>query len=119
MDAVNVVNENRPSPPKAGEAMLDVRGGEIRSMPSPDERRQQQHALIPREPHDVGVAESEPDSAHVEAARVLADEAGDDLRAHGFSDAEIRHWAEAYCREQRSGDLETFLAWIELREHQS
>lgn len=72
--------------------------------------------LVPREPHEVGVTESEPDSAHMEAARVLADEAEDKLAARGFSDDEIRHWAEAYCREQRSGDLETFLAWIDQRE---
>jgi hypothetical protein len=89
---------------------------EIRRMPSADERRHQQHALIPAEPHEVGVAESEPDSAHEEAARVLADEAEDALAARGFSHDEIRHWAEAYFREQRSGDLETFLAWIDQRE---
>jgi len=116
---MDVVTENRSRPPMAREEVLDMRGGEIRRMPSADERRQQRHALIPEAPHDVDVAESEPDSAHVEAARVLADEAKDELGAHGFSEEEIRHWAEAYCREQRSGDLETFLAWIDLREHQS
>jgi hypothetical protein len=75
--------------------------------------------LTPEEPHEVGLAESEPDSAHVEAARVLADEAESVLVTCGFSDDEIRHWAEAYCREQGSGDLETFLAWIDVQEHRS
>jgi hypothetical protein len=80
--------------------------------------RETAYELIPTEPHEVGVAESEPDSAHVEAARVLADEAEHELAARDFSDDEIRHWAEAYCREQRSGDLEAFLAWVDLRERQ-
>lgn len=75
--------------------------------------------LVPEEPHEVGLAESEPDSAHVEAARVLAGEAERMLVICGFSADEIRHWAEAYCREQGSGDLETFLAWIDLQEHRS
>ena len=75
--------------------------------------------LTPEEPHEVGLAASEPDSAHAEAARVLADEAERVLVRCGFSDDEIRHWAEAYCREQGSGDLETFLAWIDRREHRS
>jgi hypothetical protein len=92
---------------------------EVRRGPSADERRHQQRALFPAEPNEVGVAESEPDSAHVEAARMLADEAEEELVARGFTNDEIRHWAEAYCREQRSGDLETFLDWVDLREHQS
>jgi hypothetical protein len=81
--------------------------------------RSEPHGLVPPEPHEVGVAESEPDSAHVEAARVLADEAEDELAAYGFDDDEIRHWADAYCREQRSGDLDGFLAWIDQREGRS
>jgi sporulation protein YlmC with PRC-barrel domain len=95
---------------------LRVTWEEIQRMPSTDERREQQHELIPKEPREVGIAEFEPDSAHIEAARVLADEAEHELAARGFGDDEIRHWAEAYYREQRSGDLETFLAWIDLRE---
>jgi hypothetical protein len=91
---------------------------EIRDMPRAEEPREH-HDLTPREPHEVGVAESEPDSAHVEAARVLADEAEHELAARGFRDDQIRHWAEAYCREHHSGDLEAFLAWIDQREEQS
>lgn len=83
-----------------------------------DEPRKRHH-LLPWEPHEVGVAEFEPDSAHVEAARVLADEAEGELVPRGFDDDEIRHWAEAYCREQGSGDLEAFLAWIDQQEDRS
>ena len=75
--------------------------------------------MVPAEPHEYGIVESEPDSAHAEAARVLADEAEDRLAARGFTDDEIRHWAEVYSREERSGDVETFLAWIDQREHRS
>jgi hypothetical protein len=102
------------------EAMVWLRAtrDEIQAMPSAD-APPQRHELVPREPHEVGVTESEPDSAHAEAARALSDEAHDKLAARGFNNDEIRHWAQAYCREQHSGDLDTFLTWIDQREHRS
>lgn len=73
--------------------------------------------LEPEEPSDAGVAEADPDAAHAEAARVLADEAEDRLRAQGFTDEEIRRWADAYCREEGSGDVDGLVAWIAQQEH--
>jgi hypothetical protein len=75
--------------------------------------------LQPEEPHDAGVSEADPDVSHIEGARVLADQAEDRLRALGFTDDEIRHWAEAYCREEGSGDVDSLVAWIAEQEHRA
>lgn len=73
--------------------------------------------LTPAEPHDLGIDDHDPDLAHKEAAHVLADEARRALRHAGFTDSEIRHWADAYVAGQRAGDVGAFLAWIDAREH--
>jgi hypothetical protein len=72
--------------------------------------------LEPEEPREAGVSEADPDVSHVEAARVLADQAKDRLREQGFTDEEIRRWAEAYAREEGSGDVDRFIAWIAQQE---
>lgn len=72
--------------------------------------------LTAKEPEDAGVSEAEPDASHVEAARLLADQARDRLSAQGFDDDEIRRWAEAYEREEQSGDVDAFIAWIARQE---
>lgn len=74
-------------------------------------------ALVAEEPHDVGVNDRDPDVAHAEAAHLLADEAHELLRARGFTDRQILHWADAYVRAEHSGDVDLFLAWIYAREH--
>lgn len=74
-------------------------------------------ALRPGEPRDLGVDDHEPDVAHVEAAHLLAGEAHAVLRARGFTDRQILHWADAYVRAEHSGDVDLFLAWIYAREH--
>ncbi len=75
--------------------------------------------LVPIEPHDVGVNDRDPDAAHTEAAHLLADEAHGVLSARGFTDSEIRHWTDAYIRQEGSGDVDGFLAWIAEQEHLS
>jgi hypothetical protein len=72
--------------------------------------------LQPEETREAGVSEAEPDASHVEAARLLADQARERLRRQGFDDDEIRRWAEAYAREQRSGDVDDLIEWIARRE---
>lgn len=75
--------------------------------------------LEPMEPHEAGVSEADPDAAHLEAAHVLADEAEPRLRAQGFTDDQICRWAEAYLREEGSGDVDGFIAWIDRQEHRT
>lgn len=72
--------------------------------------------LEPEEPHEAGVSEAEPDVSHVEAARLLADQARGRLRDQGFDEEEIRKWAEAYSRERESGDVDDFVEWIAQQE---
>ena len=57
--------------------------------------------------------------APLEGARILANDAREDLRARGFTDDEIDRWADAFLVEQGSGDLPDFLAWIETQERNS
>ncbi len=72
--------------------------------------------LRPARPRDVGVREEVPDMAHIAAARVLANEAHDVLGPVGFTDEQLRLWAESYLAEQHSGDMETFVRWMDARE---
>lgn len=72
--------------------------------------------LEPEEPREAGVSEAEPDVSHVEAARLLADQARGRLGAQGFDREQIRTWAEAYARERGSGDVDDFVAWIARQE---
>ncbi|HSJ46308.1 MAG TPA: hypothetical protein VK923_16655 [Euzebyales bacterium] len=73
--------------------------------------------LEPEEPSEAGVSEAEPDVSHVEAARLLADQAGERLEAQGFDREEIRKWADAYAREEGSGDVDDLVEWIARQEH--
>jgi hypothetical protein len=75
--------------------------------------------LTPEEPSEAGVEEQVADSAHEEGARLLADEALPRLAAAGFSDDQIRRWAEVFVARQGSGDPEEFIAWIAQQEHQA
>ena len=68
--------------------------------------------LTPEEPHEAGVPEKVADASHEEGARVLADQARERLRDRGFTDEQIREWAETYIAEEASGDVDGLVAWI-------
>lgn len=72
--------------------------------------------LRPARPRDVGVEERVPEIVGIVGARALANEAHDVLGARGFTDEQLRLWAESYLTEEHTGDLETFLEWIALKE---
>jgi hypothetical protein len=75
--------------------------------------------LTPEEPHEAGVPEKVADQSHEEGARILADEARDRLTARGFTDEQIREWAETYIAEEGSGSVEGLLDWIARQEHKN
>ena len=70
----------------------------------------------PADPEQVGVEPETPDMMQVEAARLLANDARDQLRDRGFDDRQIDRWANTYVAEHGSGDLDTFLAWVAREE---
>ena len=72
--------------------------------------------LTPEEPHEAGVPEKVADVSHEEGARILADEAGKQLKERGFTDEQIREWAETYIAEEGSGSVEGLIDWIARRE---
>jgi hypothetical protein len=75
-------------------------------------------APTPERPRDAGVAETEPDElGALEGARVLENDAREQLSARGFDDEQIRKWADAYIERFGAGDVEQFVAWIEREEH--
>lgn len=75
--------------------------------------------LKPARPSDEGVEERTPDMSRIAAARVLANEAYDLLAPKGFTDEQLRLWAESYLVEEHSGDLETFLEWMAAMERRA
>ena len=75
--------------------------------------------LTPEEPHEAGVPEKVADQSHEEGARILADEARDELTKRGFTDQQIREWAETYIAEEGSGSVEGLLDWIGRQEHRN
>ncbi|MGH8935101.1 MAG: hypothetical protein ACRDXD_02350 [Acidimicrobiia bacterium] len=56
--------------------------------------------------------ERTPDFSRIEGAQLLADQARESLRREGFTDEEIRKWAETFVAERGSGDLGDFLDWF-------
>jgi len=74
--------------------------------------------LTPEEPHEAGVPEKVADQSHEEGARILADEARDQLTARGFTDEQIREWAETYIATEGSGSVEGLIAWIAEKERE-
>ena len=73
--------------------------------------------LIPERPAAAHVAEVDPDTAHIEAAHLLAEEATPKLHHCGFTDDQILAWAKAFLVAEGSGGLDGFYAWIAEREH--
>jgi hypothetical protein len=72
--------------------------------------------LTPEEPSDAGVPERVADASREEGARVLGDQARDRLAGRGFTEEQIREWAEAYIATEGSGTVEGLLAWIAEKE---
>jgi hypothetical protein len=72
--------------------------------------------LTPEEPHEAGVPEKTADASHEEGARILADEARERLKDKGFTDQQIREWAETYIAREGSGNVDSFIAWIAEQE---
>lgn len=100
------------------ETVVRVRGSRqaIRSLAPP--RYPDTHDdLTPVTPHDLGIDDTDPDAAHTEGGHLVADDARPVLRAKGFTDDQILHWADAYVRRERSGDAVGFLDWIDAQEH--
>jgi hypothetical protein len=73
--------------------------------------------LTPEEPHEAGVPEKLADVSHEEGARILGDEARERLKDRGFTDQQIREWAETYIAEEGSGSVEGLIEWIGRQEH--
>ena len=74
--------------------------------------------IEPERPHESGVEEATPPTMQVEGAHVLADDAKPLLEGKGFSDDQVRRWADAYIAEVGSGDVTSFVTWID-RQQQS
>lgn len=72
--------------------------------------------LKPEHPHEAGVAETVPELAQIEGARLLANAAAEVLGEAGFTELELEEWALAYIEREGSGDLESFIAWIRTKE---
>lgn len=53
----------------------------------------------------------QPDVAETESARLLENQARDDLRRGGLSDDDIRRLADEYIALDRGEDLSAFVAW--------
>jgi len=64
------------------------------------------------------VPEKLADQSHEEGARILADEARDRLRDRGFTDEQIREWAETYIPAEGSGSVDGLIECIARQEHQ-
>jgi len=69
--------------------------------------------IEPDRPEEAGVEEATPSSMQVEGAHVLADDAKPLLEGKGFSDDQIRRWADTYIADVGSGDVDSFIAWID------
>ncbi len=53
----------------------------------------------------------QPEAAEVESARLLANQAREDLRGQGLMDEEIRRLADRYIAEDRGEDIGGFIEW--------
>ena len=57
----------------------------------------------------------QPEASEVESARLLANQAREELEGDGVSWTEIRRLADAYIAEDRGTDLPGFLEWARAR----
>lgn len=54
-----------------------------------------------------------PDDVRAESAQILANEARERLQTLGFSDTQIRQWADNYVAEDGApADVEEFIDWV-------
>ena len=83
----------------------------------PDAARRSVEGLVPESPSAAGTDERELEITEVEGARLLANDSRALLRRSGFSDDEIRGWAEAYYAVHHEGEPAELVAWIAEREH--
>lgn len=74
------------------------------------------HDLKPEYPRDAGIAEKMPEPLQYEGAELLANAARPRLRAVGFTDDEIDVWARSYVSYEHSGDVDSFIHWVERLE---
>jgi hypothetical protein len=58
----------------------------------------------------------QPEAAEVESARLLENQARDELRRAGLSDTDIRRLADEYVALDRGEDLAAFIAWAKRAE---
>jgi hypothetical protein len=73
--------------------------------------------IEPERPSEAGVEEEIPSTMQIEGARVLADDARPLLEGRGFSDDQIRRWADTYIADVGSGDVKSFIEWIDRQEN--
>jgi hypothetical protein len=76
-------------------------------------RSQQEPGPLEPEKHGATAdpGHPQPEAAEVESARVLANEAREDLRARGLTDRQIRRLADEYIALDRGEGLSEFIAW--------
>ena len=75
---------------------------------------------IPEQPEDANVPEEEPEElGQHEAVNLLANDARERLHADGFTDSQIRRWAETFITEKSAGEADEFIAWIAAQENRS
>ena len=55
--------------------------------------------------------EAQPEAAEVESARLLANQARDELAAEGLSEDDVRRLADDYVAQDRGESLDGFVAW--------
>ena len=73
--------------------------------------------LEPEQPEDEGIEPETPPAMQIEAARVLANEARDRLHEEGFTDEQIRRWAETFVAEAGTGAvLADVFAWSDVQQ---
>jgi hypothetical protein len=58
---------------------------------------------------------AQPEAAEVESARLMENQARDELRSAGFTDGDIRRLADEFVALDRGEDLDAFIAWAKGR----
>ncbi|HEY3210310.1 MAG TPA: hypothetical protein VGL18_11060 [Actinomycetota bacterium] len=102
-----------PSPRRGDEGR--VRSG-ARGNPSPMSRKQPPGPLEPEKHGETAEpGHPQPEAAEVESARLLENQARDELRKAGLTDGDIRRLADEYVALDRGEDLDGFIAWAKER----
>lgn len=103
-----------PASPRRGDEG-GVRSG-APGNPSPMSRKQPPGPLEPEKHGDTAEpGHPQPEAAEVESARLLENQARDELRRAGLADGEIRRLADEYVALDRGEDLDGFIAWAKER----